>query len=58
MCIIKKAGIFTQTWKGTETTFQKKSFFSIKTTKFFMKYNLLCFQISGRLIIFFTKHDC
>ena len=22
-----------------------------------MKYNLLCFQISGRLIIFFNKHD-
>ena len=22
-----------------------------------MKYNLLCFQISGRLMIFFNKHD-
>ena len=22
-----------------------------------MKYNLLCFQISGRLINFFNKHD-
>ena len=22
-----------------------------------MKYNLLCFQISGRLIVFFNKHD-
>ena len=22
-----------------------------------MKYNLLCFQTSGRLIIFFNKHD-
>ena len=22
-----------------------------------MKYNLLCFQISGRRIIFFNKHD-
>ena len=22
-----------------------------------MKYNLLCFQISGRLIIFFNEHD-
>ena len=22
-----------------------------------MKYNLLCFQISGRLIILFNKHD-
>ena len=22
-----------------------------------MKYNLLCFQTSGRLIIFFCKHD-
>ena len=22
-----------------------------------MKYNLLCFQISGRLIIFFNKYD-
>ena len=22
-----------------------------------MKYNLLCFQTSGRLIIYFNKHD-
>ena len=22
-----------------------------------MKYNLLCFQTSGRLIVFFNKHD-
>ena len=31
--------------------------YKIQTTKFLMKYNLLSFQISGRLIIFITKHD-
>ena len=30
--------------------------FSIHTTKFLKNYNLLCFQISGRLTIHFTKH--
>ena len=31
--------------------------YSTETTKFLTNYNLLCFQISVRLIIFFTKHD-
>ena len=41
----------------TGTSFQIETRFSIQTTKILMKYNLLCFQISGRLTIFFTKHD-
>ena len=31
--------------------------FSIQTNKFLIKYNLVCFQISSRLIISFTRHD-
>ena len=43
--------------KRPGTSYQIKIHFSIQTTKFLMKYNLVCFQVSGRLIIFFTKHD-
>ena len=43
--------------KRPGTSCQIKIHFSIKTTKFLVKYNLLCFQIFGRLIISFTKHD-
>ena len=31
--------------------------FSSQTSKFLIEYNLLRFQISGGLIIFFTQHD-
>ena len=40
-----------------DCSYQIKVHFSIQTTKFLMKYDLLCFKIVGRLIIFFTKHD-
>ena len=43
--------------KRPGTSYQIKIHFSIKTTKFLVKYNLLCFQIFDRLIISFTKHD-
>ena len=43
--------------KKPGTSYQIKIHFSIQTTKFLMKYNLLCFQIFDRLIISFTKHD-
>ena len=36
----------------------KKIYFSILTTKFLMKYDLICFHIFDRLTIFFAKHDC
>ena len=39
--------------KSTGTSCQIK----IQTIQFLINYNLLCFQISGRLIIFFTKHN-
>ena len=43
--------------KRPGTSYQIKIHFSIQTTKFLIKYNLVCFQISDRLIISFTKHD-
>ena len=43
--------------KRPGNSYQIKIHFSIKTTKFLVKYNLLCFQIFDRLIISFTKHD-
>ena len=43
--------------KRPGTSYQIKILFSIKTTKFLVKYNLLCFQIFDRLKISFTKHD-
>ena len=46
-----------KTRKSTGTSCLIEIHFSIETTKFLMKCNLLCFQISGRLIISFTKHD-
>ena len=41
---------------GSGTSCQIDIHFSIQTTKFVMKYNLRCFQMSGRLAIAFTKH--
>ena len=46
-----------KTRKSTGTSCQIKIHFSIRTTKFLMKYNLFRFQTSGRLIIFFNKHN-
>ena len=43
--------------KRPGTSYQIKIHFSIKTTKFLVKYNLLSFQIFDRLKISFTKHD-
>ena len=43
--------------KRPGTSYQIKIHFLVKTTKFLVKYNLLCFQIFDRLIISFTKHD-
>ena len=37
---------------GASTSFHVKIHFSMETTKFLMKYDLLCFQISHRTIIF------
>ena len=45
-----------KTRERTGNSRQIEMYFSIQTTKFLMKYNLPCFQISGRLTIFFTKH--
>ena len=39
------------------TSCQIEIHFSSQTSKFLIKYNLLRFQISGGLIIFFTEHD-
>ena len=39
--------------KRLGTSFQIKIYFSIQTTKFLIKYNLVCFQISSRLMISF-----
>ena len=47
-----------KTRKSTGTSFQIELHFSMQTTKFLMKYNLVCFQISGGLATFFCKHDC
>jgi hypothetical protein len=45
-----------KTWKSTGTSCHIEIHFSIKTTRFLIRYNLLCFLISGRL--FFTYwHD-
>ena len=43
--------------KSTGTNRQIEIHFSIQTTKFLMKYNLLCFQVFGGLIIFLIKHE-
>ena len=46
-----------KTRKSTGNSCQIEIHFSSQTSKFLMKYNLPRFQISGELIIFFTKHD-
>ena len=46
-----------KTRKSTTTSCQIEIHFFSQTSKFLIKYNLLRFQISGGLIIFFTKHD-
>jgi hypothetical protein len=45
-------------WKSTGSSFKIEIHFSIETTKFLVKYNLLCFQISGRPKVFFTENHC
>ena len=42
--------------KNPGNSCQIKINFSIQTTRFPMKYNLLCFQIFGRLTSVFPKH--
>ena len=46
-----------KTRKRTGTSCQIEIYFSSQTSKFLIRYNLLRFQISGGLIIFFTEHD-
>ena len=46
-----------KTRKRTGTSCQIEIHFSSQTWKFLINYNLLRFQISGGLIIFFTEHD-
>ena len=46
-----------KTRKSTGTSFQIEIHFSMQGSKFLMKCNLVCFQISGRLTAFFSKHD-
>ena len=46
-----------KTRKKTGTSCHIEIDFSSQTSKFLIKYNLLRFQISGGLIIFFTEHD-
>ena len=46
------------TRKSTGTSCQIEIHFQAKLANFIIKYNLLRFQISGGLIIFFTEHDC
>ena len=42
---------------STSTSCQIKVHFSSQTSKSLMKYNLLRFQVSGGLVVFFTEHD-
>ena len=46
-----------KTEKSTGNSCQIEIHFSWQTSKFFIKYNLIRFPISGGLIIFFTEHD-
>ena len=46
-----------KTRKSTGTSCQIEIHFSSQTSKFIIKYNLHRFQISGGLVIFFSKHD-
>ena len=46
-----------KTRKSTGTSCRIEINFSSKTRKFFIKCNLLRFQISDGLITFFTEHD-
>ena len=48
--------IVLKTREGTGTS-EIEIHFSIQTTKFLLKYNLFCFQISNRLILFFSGHN-
>ena len=47
-----KEQYYLRTRKSTGTSCQIEIHFSIENTKFLMKYNLVCFQISCRLVIF------
>ena len=47
-----------KTRESTGTSCHIEIIFSIQTTKLLAKYNLLSFQISCRLRIYFTKHNC
>ena len=46
-----------KTPKSIGTSCQIETHISSQTSKCLIKYNLLRFQISGGLIIFFTEHD-
>ena len=46
-----------KTRKSTGTSCQIEIHSSSQTSKYLIKYNLLRFQISGGLVIFFTEHD-
>ena len=46
------------TWESTGRICQIEIHFLSNLLKFLMNYNLVCFQISGWLIVFFTKYDC
>ena len=48
--------VYLKTRKRTGTSCEMVINFSSQTSKFLIKYNLLRFQISGRLVIVFTKH--
>ena len=43
--------------KSTGASCQIEIHFSSQTSKFLIRYNLLRFQISGGLVIFFSKHE-
>ena len=52
--------IFSRCSENTEKYWHylsNRNSFSSQTSKFLIKYNLLRFQISGRLVIYFSEHD-
>ena len=56
LCGILITARWSENTVNTGTSRQIEIHFLIWTTKMLMKYNLFCFQTSGRLIIFFNKH--
>ena len=57
MCVLSRNPVDLKPRKSTSTSCQIEFHFSIQIIKFLMKYNLLCLQISGRLINFFIKES-